>query len=92
MTSKKVVYRGFWVPTGGKMRHYCPEIADARAYAIKKMDEFRRNEWYVYGSETGDTVYGYVMKDLQGNLIWYRFDGRRTVIPRLYKNGKIRRD
>lgn len=85
------VYKGYWVPTGEKMRHYCPEIADARAYGIKKMEEFGRNEWYVYASETGNKVYGYIQKDVYGNIIWYRFDGRRTVSTQLYKNGKLRR-
>ena len=87
-----VVYRGFYVPTGDRTRHYCPSIEDARAYAIKKMEEFKRDEWYVYQSETGHTIYGRVIRDGIGNYVWYRFDGRSTSTPLLFKNGKIRRN
>ena len=87
-----VVYRGYWIPTGGQMRHYCTDIVDARAYAIKKMEEFGRYEWYVYQSETGNKVYGYIQKDFHGNFVWYRFDGKRTITASVYKNGKLRRD
>ena len=84
----------YYVPTGksmGDLRAYT-SIEDARAYAIKKMTQYKVIGWSVFSDAGRMNKVGEVHLSMSRDILWIP-EGATTKKERkfLYKNGKLDR-